>query len=45
MKRIDLKSGENITNDASLVSKTKAVLAGTDVNELYKKSPEKCLEI
>jgi len=44
MELIDIKSGEIITNDDHFVSKTEVVLAGTDMNELYKKASEKCLE-
>jgi len=44
MERIDIRSGENITNDALFRSKTEIVLSGTDVDELYKKTTNKCLE-
>jgi len=43
-EHIDIKSGEYNTNVAPFVSNTEVVLAGTDVNELYKKASEKCLE-
>jgi len=39
-----MKSGKKITNDVPFVSKTEVLLAGTDVNELFKKASEKYLE-
>jgi len=44
MERIDISFGENITNVAPFRSKTEIVLSGADVDEIYKKVTEKCLE-
>ena len=43
MERVDMKSGEVITNDAPFVSKIEIVLTGTDLSVLYKNATDKCL--
>src|SRR5271166_2546905 len=44
MERVDMRSGEVITAECPFVSKTEVVLAGTDVNEIYRNASDKILE-
>lgn len=44
MEKDDMKSGDIITDNAPFVSKTETVLAGTDVNVLYKNATDKCIK-
>jgi hypothetical protein len=44
MERVDMKSAEVITVEFPFVSKTEVVLAGTNVNDLYKGAVDKILE-
>src|SRR6266496_3525939 len=44
MEKVDTKTGEITTVEAPFCSKTEINLKGTDVNDFYKNSSDKCLE-